>query len=272
LVERILLPQGYYPGHSPETLRDHRYFTIDSKADLQNKWPLIRSHKPDFIKTFLWFSDEFEKRKDYPAYVGQKGLDPHLLQKIVEKARANNLRVSTHVTNAADFHNALTAGVDEITHLTLIGPAPIALEDARLAARRGITVITTAAIVRTLPPTILPVATLPEVLKIQAANLKLLRKNGVALAIGSDDVTDSSAKELEYLKGPGMFDNLTLLKTWTETTAKTIFPNRRIGELSEGFEASFLALEGNPIEDLQNVRKIKMRFKQGLLLGVKNSF
>jgi imidazolonepropionase-like amidohydrolase len=110
---------------------------------------------------------------------------------------------------------------------------------------------------------ILPAAIVPAVLKIQTANLKLLLKNGVALAIGSDNVADSSIKELQYLKGSGVFDNLTLLKMWTETTAKTIFPNRRIGELSEGFEASFLALEGNPIEDLQNVGKIKLRFKQG---------
>jgi len=97
--------------------------------------------------------------------------------------------------------------------------------------------------------------------------LKLLLKSGAVMAVGSDNVKDSSIYEFEYLKGLNVFDNLTLLKMWTETTAKTIFPNRRIGELSEGSEASFLALEGNPIEDLQNVRKIKMRFKQGWILG-----
>jgi imidazolonepropionase-like amidohydrolase len=63
-----------------------------------------------------------------------------------------------------------------------------------------------------------------------------------------------------------VFDNLTLLKMWAEATPKSIFPNRRIGALSEGYEASFLALEGNPIEDLTNVRKIKVRFKQGFVL------
>jgi imidazolonepropionase-like amidohydrolase len=45
-----------------------------------------------------------------------------------------------------------------------------------------------------------------------------------------------------------------------------IFPKRRIGVLREGYEASFLALEGNPLEDLRNVRKIKVRFKQGMVL------
>ncbi len=266
LVERILLPQGYFPGFTKETLKDYRYFTIDSEADLEKKWSLILRLRPDFIKTFLWFSDEFEKRKDDLAYFGQKGLDPRLLPLIVKKAHANNLRVSTHVTNAADFHYAVTAGVDEIAHLPLLGLTPIAVEDAKLAAKRGITVITTCAIVSTLPPMILRKEDLPQVLKTQTVNLKLLRENGVALAIGSDNVTDSSVKEVEYLRGLGVFDNLTLLKMWTETTAKTIFPQRKIGEIKEGFEASFLALEGNPIKDLQNVHKIKLRFKQGFLL------
>ncbi len=51
-----------------------------------------------------------------------------------------------------------------------------------------------------------------------------------------------------------------------ETTAKTIFPERKIGALKPGYETSFLALEGNPLEDWQQVRKIKLRFKQGGLL------
>ncbi|MDX6560149.1 MAG: hypothetical protein QOF72_3198 [Blastocatellia bacterium] len=262
LVE-MLFARGYYSGRSKDALKDNRYFTIDSEADLDRKWPRIFSQRSDFIKTFLWFSDEFEQRKEDNDYFGQKGLDPQLLPKIVDRAHANNLRVSTHVTNAADFHNAVAAGVDEITHLPLIGLEPITIEDARLASRQRTTVITTCAIVQTLPRAILPESSLPTVLKMQVANLKLLLENGVALAVGSDNVKDSSFKEVEYLKGLGLFDNLTLLKMWTGTTAKTIFPNRRIGELSEGSEASFLALEGNPIEDLRNVLKIRMRFKQG---------
>lgn len=269
LVERVLLPQGYFPGYTKETLKDYRYFTIDSDADLEKKWSLIVGLEPDFIKTFLWFSDEFEQRKENPAYFGQRGLDPRRLPLIVKKAHANNLRVSAHVVNAADFHNAVTAGVDQIAHLPFIGGTPIAVEDAKLAAKRGITVITTCTVVFGLPPMILPKTDVPQVLKTQTANLKLLRENGVALAVGSDDVADSSVKEADYLSGLGVFDNLTLLKMWTETTAKTIFPQRKIGELKEGYEASFLALEGNPVEDWQNVHKIKLRFKQGFLLTSK---
>jgi imidazolonepropionase-like amidohydrolase len=45
-----------------------------------------------------------------------------------------------------------------------------------------------------------------------------------------------------------------------------IFPKRQIGALREGYEASWLALEGNPLTDFENVRRIKFRFKQGVLL------
>ena len=48
--------------------------------------------------------------------------------------------------------------------------------------------------------------------------------------------------------------------------ASTIFPNRKIGHLEEGYEASFLVLAGNPLEDFSNVRRIEMRVKQGHLL------
>jgi hypothetical protein len=110
-----------------------------------------------------------------------KGLDPKLLSAIVERAHRQHLRVSVHITTAADFRYAVLGGVDEIVHsgvpspFNTLDPAmltqkllanqpalgnlfldalsgtggiaslyrPVAIEDAKLAARRGITVVTT---------------------------------------------------------------------------------------------------------------------------------
>lgn len=265
LIEDVLLPAGYAPGYTKEALKDFYYFTIDSEADLQDKWPGILRLRPDFIKTFLLFSDQFEQRRADPAYAGQKGMDPRLLPKIVANAHANNLRVSTHVANAADFHYAVTAGVDEIAHLPTVGSVPIAVADAVLAAKSGITVVTT--YFRAVPTLIrMQVVREGDVRATAAANLKILLQNGVKLAVGSDAINDTSINEIEYLQSLGVLDNLTLLKMWSETTPRTIFPNRQIGALAEGFEASFLALEGDPLKDFHNVREIRIRFKQGLLL------
>lgn len=265
LYEHVLLPRGLVPGYTKETLRDKVYFTIDSTADLERKWPLILRPHPDFIKTVLLFSEEFEKRKDDSSYFGKKGLDPRLLAKIAAKAHSNNLRIATHVATAADFHNALAAGVDVIAHIPAAGAKPIDIEDAKLAASRRIPVVTTCL---DAVPSLIRMGVIQEsdVRKMIIANLKVLYGNGVTLAIGSDNVDDNSVKEIFYLKQLGVFDNLTLLKMWSETTPQTIFPKRKIGALKEGYEASFLALEGNPIEDFNNITKIKYRFKQGVLM------
>jgi imidazolonepropionase-like amidohydrolase len=50
---------------------------------------------------------------------------------------------------------------------------------------------------------------------------------------------------------------------WCETTAFTIFPNRKIGYLKDGYEANFLVLTGNPLTDFANVKTIDLRIKRG---------
>jgi imidazolonepropionase-like amidohydrolase len=184
---------------------------------------------------------------------------------VFKKAHAAGFRVSTHVSNTADFHNAVVAGIDEIAHLPL-DTIPIAMEDAKEAARRRIVVITTCSLAENAPPAFLPKSLLPQVLNMYKENLKRLRQAGVPLAVGSDNPMGSSIEEFLYLQKMGVLDNLTLLKMWTEATPKTIFPKRKIGAFNDGYEASFLALEGNPLDDINNVRKIKLRFKQGNVL------
>jgi hypothetical protein len=174
-----------------------------------------------------------------------------------------------HVTNAADFHHAVAAGVDEIAHsggpglfkmleergsdprfmsnaeavVKLItealqapnqGYIPISADDAKLAAKRGIIVVTTLGLI-TRSPEAVRVAVKP----VMAANLKLLHENGVRLAVGSDNVSDSSVREFEGLHWLGVFDNLTLLRMWTETTATTIFPQRKIGAFKKDTKRVF---------------------------------
>ena len=266
LQDIFFFPMIYLPGFSKESYQNASIGPVDTVEDLDRKWPAILAQKPDFIKAFLLYSDEYEKRKNDPAYAWNRGMDPRVLTKIVEKAHAARLRVSVHVNTAADFHNALIAGTDEIAHIPLTGTTPITLDDAQLAAKRGVVVDTTCATVPMLPPFFLPAADRDQVLKAQLADLKLLHNEGVKLAIGTDMPPDTSVKEIEYLRGLKVFDDLTLLKMWTETTPQSIFPERKIGALDDGYEASFLALEGNPLEDWKNTQRIRVRFKQGFVI------
>jgi hypothetical protein len=254
---------------------------IDNLNDLDRKWPRILAGKPDFIKTILMYSEEYEKRKDDKSYFDWKGLNPALLPEIVRRAHHAGLRVSTHVETATDFHNAAIAGVDEINHLPGFRPERndivngyqnleryrISEADARLAGWRKIVVVTTSG--QTIEFSFKEdsgVKNAAEVREMLTHNLQVLKRHGVQIAIGSDAFRKTSQSEALNLARLGAFDNLTLLKMWCENTAGAIFPKRKIGFLREGYEASFLALNGDPIKDFANVQRIEMKVKQGVVI------
>ena len=47
LMRNVLLPQGYFPGYTIETLKDVRFYEVGSEQDLQAKWPKLRAAQGD---------------------------------------------------------------------------------------------------------------------------------------------------------------------------------------------------------------------------------
>ncbi|NAY92702.1 amidohydrolase family protein [Muricauda sp. JGD-17] len=257
---------GYYDVFdSKQDIESHGYFIIDSEQDLNKKWGHILSFEPDFIKINLLYSEEYEKRKNDPTYFGKKGLNPNLVNKIVEKAHTDGLRVSAHVETAYDFHVAVEANVDEVAHLPEITHGQtIDPEDIKMAKEKGITIVTTVSLIRKR-------AKQPNFQILMdniRHNLKQFKKVGAKLAVGSDNFNGNSAGEFQLLQNLGVFTNLELLKMWTENSTETIFPNRKVGKLFEGYEASFLVLETNPLENIVGITEgIELRIKQGTILN-----
>ncbi|MGP0592548.1 amidohydrolase family protein [Nitrospira sp. T9] len=266
------------------------YFALSSLKDVETHWPAIMATEPDFIKLYLADSEHFENGTRSTTHGFRNGLNPQLIEPIVAHSHQQGLRVSAHIETAADFRTAIQGQVDEIAHLPgwyLPSPAQqsavrLTQDDAQLAAEHQTVIVTTTVAEHFHPAghhtktaghphalassqehrpqpveNILTVAT-----EIQVENLKLLHQAGVTIAIGSDHAETSLAEAL-HLHQMGIFDNLTLLKVWSENTPKTIFPTRKIGRFEEGYEASFLVLEGNPLEDFKQVQNIILRVKQG---------
>ena len=256
--------------------------TLHDETDLDRKWDMIKAQQPDFLKTYLLYSEEYEQRKNDTAFFAWKGLNPDLLPTIVRRAHRDGLRVSTHVETAADFHHAILAGVDEVNHLPGFRPRPprlraewfgtyeIAASDARLAADHGTVVVTTiGALIERLQgaDSSSPEGAIAErTLELTKQNLQVLKEHGVRIALGTDGYEHADASEAMNLYRLGVFDNLELLKMWAEVTPATIFPERKIGRLEDGYEASFLVLSGDPLEDFSNTQKIELRVKQGVVL------
>jgi hypothetical protein len=248
------------------------FFIIEKETDLLTKWKQIMAGNPDFIKIILRHSENFTKRRATPTLFGYNGLDPQLLPGIVRQVHTAGLRVSAHIDSAADFATAVRAGVDEISHLpgaifdqgTDEADYLITQEDAKRAAKKNIFVVTTANIASLFAQG----KALEKVQDGQRKNLLLLKRNGVRLAIGSDNYMDTSLEEAMYLRSLNVFDNAELLRMWGVTGAQTIFPDRKIGRLREGYEASFLVLKGDPLKNFENVKNIELRCKQGYLINV----
>jgi imidazolonepropionase-like amidohydrolase len=264
-LREFLLEQGAYPGFTRETLPGQGYFVLDDEADIERLWPDIVGLRPDFIKIILSFSEEFARRRDDPAFFGLKGLDPALVPRIVERAHGAGLRVFAHVETAHDFHVGVDAGVDVIAHLPGSDqPSRIDPADATLAAERGVRVMTTADLIER-PRRRERHAALRAA---QIENLRILRQAGVILAAGSDEYDQTSGYEIAHLRSLDVFSNLELLRMWSGNCSTTLFPDRRLGRLEPGFEASFLALKGDPLVDFDATQDIALRVKEGRVLEV----
>lgn len=241
---------------------------VEDAKDIPNRWKLLLEGKPDFVKVFLNFSEEYGKHNDDPK---KTGLNPKFLPEIVRLAHEAGLYVSVHISTATDFHNAIIAGADEIAHLPFFDENfgtehfLISDEDAKLAAKRGVRVITTLGWLKSDYEDNPKLADEART-KVAIPNLRMLKRHDVKLLIGSDQFRQTSVPEILLISGFKVFTNLELLKMACEITPQAIFPKRKIGFLRDGYETSFLVLGGNPLENLEQIKNIRLRFKQGYFL------
>ena len=265
LRESLMERFDRYPDFTIETLPDKGYFEADTLAELREKWALIRAERPDFVKVMLLYSEEYEERKDNPGFYGNRGLNPELLPELIRLAHDDSLRVAVHVETDFDMATALRAGADMIAHLpSHSAPTLISDETIALAKETGAIVVTTLSVAKRIE------LRWPEkyaaTIKAQKDNLTRLHDAGVNLVVGSDNVFDTSRGEAEYLASLGVLDNRTILNMWTVNCAQAVFPGRKIGRLADGYEASFLVLENDPLKDFSNTGRIQFRMKDGLFL------
>src|SRR5205085_5606141 len=64
-------------------------------------------------------------------------------------------------------------------------------------------------------------------------NLELLKRHGVPLLVGSDVMRGTAVTEIAALARSGVFTNQELLRMWSVTTPRAIFPMRGVGELRD---------------------------------------
>ena len=247
------------------------------RADIDRVWSTrIAQQRPDFIKLTLVYSEDRVAGLPRPDN-DRHGLDPSLASYLVERAHRDHLRVSAHVESAYDFDVAVAARSDLIAHMPGFWPDPVRIkakgpdiyrisEDAaRRAARQRTIVITTVgdAIRENATPDVRE-----QFLDALRWNFNLLKRHGVRIAIGSDEYRSSSVTEALTIAQAGLMTNAEVLRSLSVTTPQAIFPQRAPFGLAEGAPATFIAVDRDPLDDLEAITKISLRVKGGRELNL----
>jgi imidazolonepropionase-like amidohydrolase len=263
-----ILGKYVYPNMKPSDFVGDAFHYVTQASDIDPVLDRLVAQHAQFVKIFLLFSEEFYLRKNDPAYRGMRGLDPKLVPAIVRAAHKRRLRVAAHIETAADFRVIVAAGVDEAAHMpgyfAQSGPISayeITDTDARTAAKAQIVVVATASYAMHGDN-----SRLPMVQAMQRANLQKLQAAGVPLLIGTDGKADAAISEARYLVDLGVFTPKRALQSLAFDTPRYILPSRNVGAFKLGYEASFIALSGDPTVDFNAITHIGLRVKRGIEL------
>jgi len=261
-----VLAKRVYPGMKLSDFVGNAFHYVTEASDIDPVLDRLVAQHAQFVKIFLVFSEEFDRRNKDPYFRGSRGLDPKLVPAIVSAAHRRDLRVAAHIETAADFRAIVAAGVDEAAHMPgyLAPSGPVSAyeitdSDAAAAARAHVVVVATASYA-----TYGDKVRVPVVQAMQRANLRKLKAAGVPLLIGSDGKPDAAIAEARYLIDLGIFTPREALQSLAFDTPRYIFPGRKIGSFELGYEASFLALRDDPSVDFNAVTRIGLRVKQGI--------
>ncbi|MCB0523637.1 MAG: hypothetical protein H6576_01985 [Lewinellaceae bacterium] len=236
------------------------YWFIDNKDALNANWKKILAQKPDFISINLL---------DVANNGGKegKGLSKEMAKMIVKKAHKSKLRVVAYAETANDLRLGISLKVDGFANLpgynwdgTGDGSKyELKNDDLKKLAKKKIPVVTLFSHSQT-------VAGRKDAKEANAELLKKMFDSGVNIVMGSDDPQRTIRSELNYWYSLGVMDNLKVLKVLCENTPNAIYPKRKIAKFANGYEANFLVLGSDPIQNLLKARIAVFKVKQGEII------
>lgn len=255
---------------------NNSYWFFDTVEDVDKKWNAYIASRPDIVKIYL-----LDVKNNQTT---RKSLSEEVAAYITKKAHDAGLRVAAHIETSDDLKIGLKIGVDVFAHSPYYGydfngmkPTPpiFTPEELKTIRKRKLGVIPTLSlneefsIVRNASNNYrgeLDLVRFNKIVEFQKKTVAALKNAGFVFAIGSD--RQSLTPEIDYWAKNNIFEPSFILTTLTATTPQMMYPNRKIGLLKEGYEASFLVLGGNPLTDFNQIKNINLRFKQGTIINI----
>ncbi len=236
------------------------YWFIDNKVALEANWDKIKMQNPGVISIYLMDAQNNGGKEG-------KGLSAEVAKLVIKKAHKSGLRVFAHVETAEDLRLGLKLGVDGFANLPGhnwdgVGDSnkfELSAADIKTLVKKKIPLVLLLSHAQA-------AANRAAVQGFHKKTLKSLLDANVIVAMGSDDPQRTLRMELNYWFGLGELDDARTLKVLCENTPRAIFPNRKIGKIENGYEASFLVLTDNPLTNVLKARVQAFKVKNGVLL------
>jgi imidazolonepropionase-like amidohydrolase len=244
----------------------------EARADVQE----LAAKKVDLVK--IWVDD---RNGTVPK------LTPPLYRAIIDEAHKHNLRVAAHIYYLADAKDLLRSGIDIFAH----GIRDKDVDDEAIALfkqHRNVVVIpnlpereTTEQDFQFAAETV-PAAQIkrmrdaeagrkPEAVQrarefygIQARNLAKLSASGVRIGFGTDSSAEvgwNAHQEMTDMVAAGMTAAQVLVAA--TRTAAEIVKLDQLGTVAAGKSADFLVLDANPLDNINNTRRIAKVYLRG---------
>lgn len=254
---------------------NNAYYFLDSIADVDAKWPLIKKYNPDHLKICLLDAADYPAKRKAEGF-DNYGLSPEVATYIVQKAHAEGYRVFAHVETADDARLCAKIGVDALAHLPGYGwdgkeenreKYCITEQDVKLLKKSGITIIPTLNIDHTTKyidgKLVYNYPAKLRSMQYESNIMRQLYKHKVPIALGGDYFGKTVEPEIDSIIANNIFSGAELIDIWSRQTVQHIFPKRKIGEIKQSYEASFIVFENDPTKNISAIKKVRMRFKNG---------
>src|SRR5215471_5239961 len=263
-------------------------FGVTTEAEARADVRELAARKVDFVK--IWVDD---RNGTLPK------LSPAIYRAIIDEAHKNNLRVIAHVVTLADVKDLLRAGIDGFAHLFRDHEADSEVM-ALLKARPNVFFMLTLWAPRLASATERPawldepalretasaeqlrqfgepfanrtsrsVAGAREEWNVLQKNVAALGKAGVKLVLGTDVGGNTGGPllgwtehiELENMVAAGMTP-AAAISAATRGSADAL-RLAELGTIAAGKRADFIVVDGNPLADITNSRKISKVYQRG---------
>lgn len=182
-----------------------------------------------------------------------------VLEAIVDEAHKHELRVVAHTRTADEVKEVIEAGVDGLEH-GLTAPEELTEDLIQLMRERGLYYVPTLQVHGS--------QALPRV----QANLRRLSAGGVKIALGTDannpgrvNIGTGVHKELELMVAAGLQPMEAILAA-TKNAAEHLGKGNDLGTIEPGKFADLIAVSGDPLKTIGDVRNIRLVIKGGKVL------